>query len=316
MTLSTGVDAYVAYSQESTSGTRTAPTVSLPLISESLSDEGSQPIPRAGILQGRRISHGSDPARSDVRGNLAVGMVAESIGALMECAFGTAVTTGAGPYVHTMSRSYPLSSASIQVGWDDDAGTAFRKDLIGARVAGWSFAVQADQHPEFSLDIVADSLEDDAYTAVVPSYASFTYFEFADATVNFDGGGTSEFDTLTLSGNNNLVAQPGINPTTPRATFYKDRGMTDVTGTLVQDFDGTWTRYNKFTAGTEATLVVTLNAGASAILTFDMNIIFTGETPQVAGPEAIKIGHPFVCQSATSDAAAFEAILTNGDTTP
>jgi hypothetical protein len=68
-------------------------------------------------------------------------------------------------------------------------------------------------------------------------------------------------------------------------------------------------------AGTEASLVVALNAGANAQMTFTLNIVFTGETPQVTGPEMIKQPLPFEVTSATSDAAAATLVLINDDAT-
>jgi hypothetical protein len=309
------LDSYFAYAIEGTSGTRETPTIALPMRSESLQDSGSQPIWRRGMKQGRRMNHSHGQTKSDVGGQVALDLTAEGSGPLLRACFGTNNTSGAGPYTHTMSRGYPLPTMSAQVGWDDDAGTAFRKDYIKLLVEGWSLSLQADQDPDFQVDLRAISEEKDAYTAVVPSYPTLTYFEFSDATVNVAGGGTQCFDTLSLEGRNNLYKSPSICPTNPTATEYLDHGMTNITGTLVYDFDGTWTDYDAFVAGTEASLVVALNAGANAQMTFTLNIVFTGETPQVTGPEMIKQPLPFEVTSATSDAAAATLVLINDDAT-
>jgi hypothetical protein len=93
---------------------------------------------------------------------------------------------------------------------------------------------------------------------------------------------------------------------------YEDSGNQVVTGTIGQDF-AAWTKYAKFAAGTEATIQLTANAGASAILDIALNVILTGETAQVAGRERIKQGLPFEIQSGTSDADACTVTLTTAD---
>ena len=312
MTYSNGTDAHLVYAVEATPFSRTTPSIAVPLIQESMADTGNQPIMRPGIIKGRRVSHGSDRSKSNVGGQVSVPLTAESIGSLLRCGLGTVSTSGAGPYTHTITPGEP-DPFSMQIGWTDNAATAFRKDYIGCLVDGMTLDVQADQHPTLQLDLKARSEEDDAYAAITPSYATLTYFEFSDFTVNFDAGGTECFDTISINWANNLYRSPAICPTNPRATIYEDSGLHVVTGTIGHDFSS-WTRYAKFTAGTEATLQVVGTAGASTI-TIDLNIIFTGETPQVAGRERIKQGIPFEVQSGTSDADGCTVTLVNTDAT-
>jgi len=66
-------------------------------------------------------------------------------------------------------------------------------------------------------------------------------------------------------------------------------------------------------SGTEGALTVVYNAGPSKILSFDMNIYYTGETPTVAGPGVVTQGIPFEVISGTSDAAAITVTLTNDE---
>ncbi len=314
MTFSNGTDAHFVYSIESTSGTRNPPAIAVPLISESLQDSGSQPIWRPGIIKGRRTRTGFGLTKSDVGGQINVPLTAESVGGLLKALVGSVSTSGAGPYVHVLTPGL-LPTFSAQVGWEDSAGVDFRKDYIGAVMNGGTLSVQANQNPTIAFDVKALSEEDDAYTPVVPSYATLTYFDFSDFVVSFDGGTTDEcFDNGTINWQNELYQSPAICPTNPRAQVYDDAGQQMVTGTLGQDFTS-FAKYAKFTGGTAATLKMTATAGASAILEIDMDIVFTGSTPQVEGPGRIKQGIPFEVVSSASDAASVTVTLTSGDAT-
>lgn len=314
MTFSNGIDAHLVYAIESTPGTRETPSVAVPLISESMQDNGSKPLWHPGIIKGRRTRHGYDRTKSDIGGQVAVPLTAESIGSLLRAGIGSVSTTGASsPYTHELTPGAP-DMFSMQIGWEDSAGTDFRKDYTGCLIDGMTIDVQANQHPTLQMDIKALSEEDDAYAAVTPSYASLTYFEFSDFTLAFDSGADECFDTASISWANNLYQSPGICPSAPRATKYEDSGNHMVTGTIGQDFTA-FTKYAKFAAGTAATLEVVGTAGSNAVLTIEMAIVFTGETPQVTGPERIKQGLPFEVVSGTDDATAITVTLKSADST-
>jgi len=311
MTFSNGVDGYFAYSAETTKGTRVVPAIALPLVQESMQDSGSQPIPHKGIIKGRKLMTGAEKTKSDVGGQIRIPMIADGLGGLLKAALGTNATTGSDPYEHEMSRG-ALGSTSIQIGWEDSAGTDFRKDYVGAMINGFSFDVQADQSPEMQFDIKALSEANDGSAAIEPSYGTLSYFEFSDATVDLDAGGNLCFDTFSLAVDNGLHKSTAICPTTQGRTEYSDQGAFSVGGSIGWDFTD-WTYYDKFIAGTQATISALFNAGTDAKLQFDLRVLFTGSTPQISGPERIKEGLTFVGISATSDADGFTATLTNGD---
>lgn len=317
MTFSNGHTSHLVYAIEATPFTRSAPTIAVPLISESMRDTGSQPIHRPGIIKGRRTSHGSDRTKSDVGGQITVPLTGESIGGLLGCVVGTVGTrTGSvGAYVFPLTPG-PLRPWSMQLGWDDNAGDPFWKDYVGCLAAGGTLNVQANQHPTLQVDVRArsESLSDgdtEVYAEVTPSYATLTYFEFSDVVMSFDSGSDECFDTIALTWQNNLYQSPGICPSNPRATIYEDSGVQQVSGTIGQDFTD-WTKYKKFAAGTEATIDLTATAGPR-ILDISLNVILTGEGPTVPGRERIKNGLPFQIQSGTSDADACTVTITTSD---
>ena len=311
MTFSNGQDGHFVYAIEDPPGTRQTPTIALPFLQESIQDQGSQPLWHEGIIKGRGTHHGAGRTKSDIRGQVRVPLIADGIGGLLRAAFGAVSTAGSGPFAHTFTRG-PLAHFSAQVGWDDNAGTAFRKDLVGGLVDGWSLDLAANQNPALQFDVTGQSLAADAHPAIEPTYGTLSYFEFSDAVVKVDGGDGICFDTISLNGANGLYQSPAICPSNPRATVYEDSGMLEVSGTIGRDFDA-WTYHNKFVAGTEATIGIKLTAGVAAVLEIALNVLFTGETPQVSGRERIKSGIPFVATSAISDADACTVTLTNSD---
>lgn len=317
MTFSNGHDGHFVYSMETTIGTRVTPAIALPFLQESIRDQGSQPLENQGIIKGRRIAHGAQRTKSDIRGQVRLPLIADGLGGLLKAAFGAVATTGSGPYAHEFTRGLigDGDTISAQIGWEDNEGTDFRKDIVGGMVDAVSLEVAANQNPTIQLDLAGRSLVTDGHAAITPSYGTLSYFEFSDATVNIDGAGTICFDTFSLNVANNLYQSPGICPANPRATVYEDGGKSVITGTIAKDFDG-WGRHTKFTAGTEATIAVTLTAAASAILLIELNVRFAGETAQVSGQERIKESIPFMAISATSDADACTVTLTNSDSTP
>jgi hypothetical protein len=314
MTNSNGVDGYFAYSKEVTRGTREVPAIALPFASETMQDTGSRPLPDMGIIKGRLLPAGSQRTKANIAGQITVPMIADGIGGLLHAVLGDNTTTGLDPYAHEMTPGVPLPSFSAQLGWEDNAGTDYRKDYIGCLMNGLTLNVQNGQNPSFVFAVTARSEEADAYAAIVPAYGELSYFEFADLQVEVDGAGAACFDTFQLQFANNLYASPAICPTNPRATLYEEGGLRAITGTLGKDFEG-WAAYNKFVGGTPATLVATFNAGAAAQLVIELAIKYNGQTPQMAGRDRIKDPKSFIVESPTDDATACTVTLTNGDAT-
>ncbi len=321
MAFSYGTDSWLMYAIESTEFTYETPTVTIPHIQESMSDEGSKPISNPAIIKGRSTAHGDAVGRADVGGQVRLPLTAENIGGLLHATLGTkAAPTGAGPYVHVLTPG-AIVPFSMQIGWDDTASSpvSYWKDYTGCQVAGLTLSNRAGEFPaaQFDLKARAEEVSDDG-TVVraqqTPSYGTQTYFEFQQATVDFDSGGTECFEDLNLNIRNMLTATGEICPSSPRSEVYVFDGKREVTGTIGQNF-ADWTRYRQWQAGTLATLELLWNAGANAQLQIDLRIRFTGETAQVAGMERIRQGVPFSIESPTSDADAMTVTLTSDDAT-
>ena len=322
MAFSYGTDSWLVYSKETTIGTRVVPATTIPFVQESMRDDGSQPISNPAIIKGRSTPHGNAVGRADVGGQIAFTPTAENFGAWLHAAVGgTVSTSGAGPYVHTLTPG-DIPSLSVQIGWDDTTSptpVSYWKDYVGVLVGGMSMSNRAGEFPQVRFDVKArsETVNTDGsptIAKVTPSYGTQTYFEFQQATVNFDAGGTECFEDLNLDLRNMLNATGEICPASPRSEVYVFDGWRELTGTIGQNFVD-WTRYNQWQNGTLATLQIIWNAGANAQLQWELRIRFTGETAQVSGKERIKQGVPFAIESNTSDADAMTLTLTTRDAT-
>jgi hypothetical protein len=122
----------------------------------------------------------------------------------------------------------------------------------------------------------------------------------------------------TVFGRNGLAAERfRIQASNPTLTNQpKEADVREYGGQLVADFTDL-TAYNRFINQTAASLVVTLNAGASAQLTITMNVEFDGETPNASGiGDEIPQNLPFTALHGTADASTITVALVNADSTP
>ncbi len=306
-----GLGAQLGFEVETTKNTRAVPTNFIDFLSESLSYEIDR-IQSNG-LRNRRLSHRWGQGNRLVTGSVDFELTAETVGAwLQACIDGVPATTGAGPYVHTYSPD-TLKSLTIQIGKPDTGNVVRVFEYTGMMVQSWSMAIRPNEFVTMSTDFRGHN-ETVNQTLATASYSTFTGFTFAHASLTIAG---VEYcvDSLDINGTNNLDVTNKICSTNPGAPTIREAGMWEYGGNFEMDFENL-DLYNLYRNATEGALVVTLNAGASAQLVQTMNVRLDGDTPSVSGPEILKQTIPFVATSATTDAAAYTAVLTNSDVLP
>lgn len=315
MTVSTGLNSHFAWGIQTAQGTRVAPDVSYPIDSETFAETGLQPSRRSGIVKGRRGAHALTYSKGNITGGFVADLTTDTIGEMLFCALGSVATTGAGPYEHVITRNpSALPYWSAQVAWEDNAATDFRKDYTDLQTNSLALSVATGSDPKLTVATLGGVEEIDAYPAVVPAYGTMNYLLFSDLTITPDGGSAMCWNGLDLTCTNNLTASQATCATNPRATIYRDTGVFDVTGTLTREFDGSFADYTKFINGTEATLAALFTSANGDTLQIDTRIVYTGQTPQVGGPDTIMHNLPFMGVSATSDADIVKFTLSNSDT--
>jgi hypothetical protein len=315
MPLASGLAGQLGLSDEVTYGTFVAPSRWFEFTEESISFERER-IESQGIRAGRRVLHRWAAGVQRVTGDVTFELAAQGFGIIFKHVFGGVATTGAGPYTHTFTPGdLTGKSMSVQIGRPDIAGTVRSFTYLGCKVATAELACSVNEYAMLTLGLYG-AHEDTAQTLGTASYpATLSPFVFTHGSVTVAG---SAFDVkdLSLSIDNGLATDRHfIRATTPeRPKEPLEASRREVTGTLTADFTDL-TAYARFTAGTEAALVLTFNAGASATLTITMNVRYDGTTPTIGGMELLELSLPFKALSGTSDAAAITAVLINADTT-
>lgn len=317
MTTGTGLAAQIGMAIEATPGTRQVPVRFFPFVSESMKLNQTR-LFSAGLRAGRRTKHRSDLASSFVDGNIEFEMAPQGLGVPLRAMMGTLVTTGSGPtWTHTGTPG-PLVDdlLTVQVGRPFVGSTTVQPfDYIGCMVANWSIGFNVDQYATLSLGL-SGVHEDTAQTlAAFSPPATWAPFVYTSGVLS-----TASTEQVIISGSvagDNAIDAPRhrMRSTTPaRPLNPAEGGMRAYTGQVVCDFTSL-AAYNRFVAGGEAALSLVFTQGANT-LTVAGNVVFTGDTPNVGGPEALTQSLPFEFLSSTSDAAALTITLVNGDATP
>lgn len=314
--LASGLAGQWGFVDESTYGTFVAPTRFLEFLSESVKLERER-IESNGIRAGRRILHRWAPGVQRVTGDIEFELAPQGTALLWKHILGAVATSGAGPYTHTLTPG-DLSgkSMTVQIGRPDIGGTVRPFSYLGCKVATAELSLEVNEFVLMTVGLYG-AHEDTGQALATASYPSgLSPFVFTHGSISLAG---SAFDvrSASLSIDNGLATDRhfirATTPERPKEPLEADRRA--ITGTLTADFTDL-TAYNRFVNGTEAALVFTLNAGASAQTTITLNVRFDGDTPEIGGAELLEQSLPFKAVSATSDAAAITVVVINSDSAP
>lgn len=316
MPLASGLASQFGFADESVYGTYVAPTRFLEYVSESLGLERER-IESAGIRTGRRVLHRWAPGVQRVTGDVVFELAPQGFGLLFKHIFGGLVTAGSSPYTHTCTPGdLAGKSMSVQIGKPDIGGVVRSFSYLGCKVATAELACSVNEYAMLTLGLYGCH-EDTGQTLGVASYpASLSPFTFIQGSLLIAAAAYDVSECSLAIDNGLAVDRHFIRATSPeRPKEPLEEKRRSYTGTLQSDFIDL-TAYNRFVNGTEAALVLTFNAGASAQLVITMNVRFDGETPKVGGDELLGQPLPYKAISGTSDAAAITAVLTNADSAP
>lgn len=303
-----GADSQLGFVSETTPGTAVTVTKFMPIQSENIKHAINYLDTQT--LSSRRTLRVTRPGQHMVSGPIKTELGNTTAATLLRHMFGTIATTGAGPYVHTASPgSLTGQSLTIQVGRPFSTGTVQPFTYAGCKIASWTISSALNQLVQLDLNIVGMT-EVTATALATASYDStWSPFSYLDASFTVAAGAENTATGFTLTGDNKIVERPHLGSATTSNPL--EVGVRSYTGTITTDFDSL-TDYTRFTAGTQAALVVTFNNGTQTLV-ITANVQFTGDTPQVAGPSLLNQVLPFRVLSGTSDAAAITAVLTNSE---
>lgn len=304
----------IVLAEESTYGVYVAGTRAIEFLDESLTF-GREIIDSNGIRAGRRIQSRYAQGVQRVTGDITMELAPQGTGLLFKHIFGSVGTTGAGPYTHTfVPSSLTGKSLSIQVGRSFLNGTVQPFSVLGAKITEAEISAEVNEFATLTMSIYGNH-EDTAQSLAVAAYpATLTPFVFTHGSLSVAGSGVDVRNFSLNIDNGLLVDRHFIRTTTPeRSKEPLEGGYRQITGSFEADFESL-TAYNRYVQGTQAALVLSFNAGASAQLTITMNVRFDGETPTISSPDDIVAQTMnYKAVSSTSDAAAITAVLINGD---
>jgi len=311
MAIGSGVLASMGYAKEPTAGTREVPDHFVEHVSESMVFNQTK-IKSEGLAAGRRTLKGFSNGNGSATGSVEMELVPEGIGELLELCMGGLVTAGAGPYTHTLTPG-DLATGTFQFGRPSTDGTVNVFEYKGCMVSSWELSCDATGDGSmitFSVDLVGQT-EDTGQTLATVAYPTITA-RWTSVQASLTVAGTAYcVNSFTLSGDNGIDTDFKACAATAGQPTIRESGMREYTGSLTADFDGL-TQYNRYIGTDESALVITIDDGTSSLV-ITTNVMYTGSTPTVSGPEVLKQESPFECLSATSDAAAITMVLTNGD---
>jgi len=310
MTSPAGISGYIGFKAEETWGT----PVVVDTFHEGFTGGGQvneiARIPSAGLRAGRRVVSIRKPGGKTVGGAGTFELFSEPMVALLKQMFGAVATTGAGPYTHVATPGdLTGKSMTVQIVKPDSAGNLRAFTYPGTKVGQWTLAATVGELATVELEFSSkdEVLDTDAATA---SYGTGSPFTFIEGAVSVAGTPVATCTAVSLVGANTLRID-GHRIGSALIREQLENGMREYTGELTTEFESL-VAYNRFVDASEVALTLTFDNGTDS-LTVTCNVMFDGSTPELSGPELLEQTLPFVCLSATSDAAAVTATLVNGE---
>lgn len=309
--MSGGADGQIGWKSESTPGTAITVDTFQPIRSENIKQNINYLDTQT--ISARKVLRLTKPGSKMVEGGISMELPNEDIAVFMKHMFGGVATTGAGPFVHTYTPAdLTGDSLTVQVGRPASTGTVHPFTYAGCKVNEWTISANIDEIATLDASIIGMTEVVTTPALATASYASnWEPFVFTEASITIGGSSVGTVRSASLTGNNAVERRLRFGAATSLQPL--EIGLRSYTGTVTTDFDAL-THYALFTAGTETALVLTFDNGTDTLV-ITMNVMFTGETPELSGFDLLAQNLPFRCISSTSDAAAITAVLTNGEST-
>lgn len=279
-----------------------------------------RPLLPSPTIQSNRNPSAPGQDVDDVSGPLQVELQAY-MAQLLEGVFGTVVTTGAGPYVHTFKVGSVLPSYLLEVGNTDIA--KYRK-YTGVKVGRMNLTVSPKGLVTVDFDLVgAKEVAGTAPFDATPTDLGKTTFT-GRAISTIEEGGAAIANVLSIDG---LAFDNGLDSD----GYYVggggyrgaiDESMVKVSGTLKAKFAAT-TLLDKALAGTESSLKIIWSlgdglgsAGNESLELKVAELKYTYASPVVEGPNGVMVSLDFEGYYVnSSEATALQCILKNAQAT-
>lgn len=295
---------------ETTWNTAATPDKFIPILSESIKNDGGERMVSQGIRAGRRFPHTHKRGIPIIGGPVTTEFGNTDVAVLLKHLFGSVATSGVGPYTHTYTPgSLKGVSFTCQVGRPDTSGTVRARTFTGCKVPSWTLSAESGSLAQLEVELSA-AAETGATALAAASYTSgWAPFSYNDGSIT-KGGAAVVVDSWSISGA--IPLRTDRKPVGGSAiTEQLENGMRELTIDVTMDFEDL-TMYNHFLNDDNLTLELKLDNGTETF-TVTAKGYLTGESPVVEGVEVLKQPLQFVAESTTSDADALTAVLVNSE---
>lgn len=298
----------VGWKSESVWGTAVTVDTFVPVTQHSLTiDEGL--MRPSGIRAGRRTKQPGKLGARKVSGSTELELPNVSIAVLLKHLFGAVVTTGAGPYTHTLTPGAALGdSLTLQGGIEDAGGTVRPFTASGVKPGSWELSCSVGEFAMLSFDWTAKDIVT-ATSLATASYASgLSPFTFVEGSITVNGSAVASANAVTLSCEKGLRDDRHVlGSRYIREQLEEDRF--EFTSEIEADFEDL-TVFALGVAATQVASVLTFNNGTDT-LTITCSGQIIGDPPSLENngleSQTIRLEH----SHATSDASAVTAVLVN-----
>lgn len=304
-----GLAAQLGFVDEVTPGTALTPTLFVPMIDENIGADRER-LESDAIIAGRRVItspmwNGGDYTFG---GDISLELYDRGLPKLFKHMFGNVVTTGAGPYVHTITPGDLDGKAlTAQVGRPGVAGTVHPFTWTGVKITEWELGVAAGEIATLGLTVVA--MGETTATAL----ASATYVtgqrpvKFNHGVVQI-GGTPVKVKACTINGNNGLADDRRfIGQQTIDEPLEADLRV--YTGSIDLEFTDL-SHYTRFVAGTEHAFSLVFTVGTNS-MAITGNIRYDGANPNVAGKGILQQTIPIKFVASGADSTAIQVVITD-----
>jgi hypothetical protein len=287
-----GNGGFIGFADESTYGTRVAPTRFVPLISESVKKavarlESKAIIPNQMMLTSEQRTTGevvvSGPANFE--------LAQAGLEVLFKHLLGKVTKTGTGPY----TRLYEIDnlegqSFSTHIARPDVGGTVRPHDFVGCKIAKAEIAATVGEIASLSLDLLGKE-EEINHSVATPTYLTDAGrgFTFVNGAITIDGDAAKiksakwSFDNAQVGGRT-FLGQPTTSE--PITAEYRDYGIV-----LDAEFESV-AHYQAYLDADIVEIVGTFTSGANT-LTITETAQYDENTANIAGKGILMQSMPF-----------------------
>lgn len=296
MSQARGIDTIIGLYDESTYGVDPGAPDAQKLYVKNFKVASKQNLIDSETLNGQRSRSRPTAGNIDLDGDFEVELAAESMGTLLKHTLGSNVTTGAGPYTHTIKiGNLPVGMVLEKDHGSTISGAGRYEKFNGSRIAKASFDFQNEGYINAAFSVKGRSSTlgsaplDATYTD--NGHTPFSIFEG----VLQEGGGTSAIvKAAKIDLDNDLddslyaIGGAGLRRALPE-------GFATISGEITALFEDA-VLLNKAINGTQSSLKVTLSRGTglgsagNEFMEFTVtNLLYERSSPPIEGPKGILV---------------------------